>query len=258
MKRVLLSFDKNKCPYNCLYCFNNWNVPNDNYDQIPLIDFKEDIVTYPFCNNDIGAVNNIEFLGNYLENCIISQSKFVIISIATKTNLSDELLNVISLLNQKYSNKAIIVISVSISCKSMIKDIEPNAATYEDRLLLLNKCNSIGIPSSVLIKPILPFINIGEYNQIIDDVAIYVKSVVFGDLYVNSDNNYFYNKYINNIFKIKTRIVSWLKRKPSWPVIESIDTVNQLKEYTRTKNIQCFNNDVDNVIFLRDYFLSTT
>lgn len=238
MKRVFLSFNEYKCTNQCRYCFDNWDIEKNNFDI--LEDYHEDVVIYPYCNNDI--IDSSETL-TYLKECISIQSgDRVIISISTKNDLSSNFLEQIKGIN----NKGFVKISVSLTNKNMIDKIENKAASYSTRLDLLKKLKALGIPTSVILKPILPFISLEEYYEIIEDVKDFVENFVLGDLYVK-ENDDFYKSYIHDKYNINKRNVSWLKNEPSWLIVESLEKRTKIQEYLKEKGIEFYLSDIDHI-----------
>ncbi len=237
-----------KCSNECLYCFSNWDLNNKMFDE--LHDYNNPVIIYPSCNNEI--YDTKDFI-EYIEKCIEIQSHYCILSFSTKTIIKSSTLQKIKQINDYYLSKrrGFIKISVSITNKSMISEIEPNAAEYNDRLKLLKLLRELNIPTSVIIKPILPFIDVSEYKVIVQECSIYTRYFVTGDLYINTGDP-FYIKYIKDKYKLNQRRVSWLKDEPLWHVVECENIRNYIQEYIRNKNLFVFESDRD---FLQYYKL---
>ena len=168
-------------------------------------------------------------------------------SFSTKRMLDDADLLYIKSLNDKMSvsKKGQIKLSISITTKTMVDQIEPNAASYYDRLALAKKIVELGIPSSVMLKPVLPFVPIDEFREIVDDFcAIGINSFITGDLYVEPDS-VFFRKYIENSpWTIKRKKVSWLKSKPTWTSVDSsVDLITEIKQYIREIGAHHYDSD---------------
>jgi DNA repair photolyase len=243
LNRIFLNYTKKGiCDNKCLYCFSQWNIDSSNYSD--LIDYKNNIVIYPLCNNDITAVDNIEVIKGYIEKCLSMQSKFSVISLSTKTNLPLSFIQWAADINKKQRDKGCIKISVSFSCKTRIGEIEPNAASYDERLLLIKAIREHQVPSSVIIKPLLPFIDITEYHAIIDDVSFYTDAIILGGLYVNPETP-FYKTYIEDKYTVSKKKVLWLKKTPLWLVTESAGLIEKVMIYCGRKGISCYESDID-------------
>lgn len=196
---MFFNFQKEECKNQCQYCFSRWRIDSVNYSF--LTDFQQNVVIYPLCDNDITDFDRVM---KYLEECILAQTGFTILSISTKTRLSNLFLEKIKNFNKKYEKKGFIKLSVSFSCKSLISNIEPDASSYEERLQMLKHLKSLEIPTSAIFKPILPFIEIEEYISMIKDMKEYVNVFILGDLYVNKEDD-FYKRYIKDNYNLGKR-----------------------------------------------------
>ena len=206
------------CHAGCQYCFARWN---DIYDGQPLFEnviFDNDsIILYPCCDGEFFEQNNII---NKIKDLTNNLQK-VYISVSTKRNLSSEETKCLISLNKwlRNSGKGFVKVSVSVSTKTMLSEIEPNAATYSDRLLIANRLKEAGIYVSLNIKPILPFIADKEYFEILNDFSPYIQDVMLGGLYVNPSSS-FYKEYIQDKYSCTKRKVHWLDNCPEWYYVE--------------------------------------
>jgi DNA repair photolyase len=243
LNRIFLNYtEKGICDNKCLYCFSQWDIDSSNYSD--LIDYKNNVVLYPLCNNDITGTDNIEAIKEYIEKCLSMQSKFSVISLSTKTYLPVSFLQWAEDINKRYKSKGCIKISISFSCKTKIEELEPNAASYDKRLMLIKNIKEHNIPSAVIIKPLLPFIDITEYHAVIDDVRVYTDAIILGGLYVNPDTS-FYNVYIKDKYTVSKKKVLWLKNTPLWLVTESAGLIEKARVYCEQKKISCYDSDID-------------
>jgi DNA repair photolyase len=248
IKRVFLNFSNKKmCENGCLYCFADWPLDDSNYDL--LRNEGNDVIIYPLCNDDLTPSDDIAKTEKYLERCLSLQSGFSRISISTKTNVSPQFLEWIAVANRRFANKGLIKLSVSFSCRGAIPEIEPKAASYNDRLSLLKNIKNQGIPTSVILKPVLPFVETAEYVDIINDASPYTDAVVLGGLYVNQDTP-FYHDYIAAKYNLEKRSVLWLKNKPLWLVVESAEKIEQIKDCCAKKGIRCYMSDAEHLATL--------
>jgi DNA repair photolyase len=244
MKRKILNYRNAKCGNNCLYCFAHWPIDDTNFDK--LCDFNEDVIIYPFCNDDIINSDSTDSIIQYLEKCLVIQSKKAIISISTKSNVPEILLREIRQINEKHEGHGFIKLSVSFSCKKESNIIEPDALSYKNRLELLKSIVGHNIPTSVILKPVLPFVELTEYYEIVKDVGIYTNAIVTGSLYVN-DGTSFYRDYIEDRYRIVNKQVKWLKNIPVWKIIESDEKLSKLQDYIKQNNIKCFESDAEHL-----------
>jgi DNA repair photolyase len=244
MKRAFLSYTRGKCKNECLYCFGRWNIEHANFDC--LTDFNENIIIYPLCDNDISDLEDSGAILDYLEKCLSIQSKYSIISVSTKTDLPLSFIEQVRNINRLYVNRGFIKLSVSFSSKNYISVLEPGSASYRERISLLKNISEYSIPTSVILKPILPFVDIREYFELVSDINKYTNAVILGDLYVDSHDK-FYKEYIQNKYTVTERKVSWLKNLPVWSVVESTEIIGALKNYISSIGIKHYDSDSEHL-----------
>ena len=182
-------------------------------------------------------------------------TKNIIVSISSKFSIEDRHLNILQELNEKLrsSGRGFLKLSMSFSCSDSIEDIEPNTATFAERVETAKRIIAKGIPYLTVIKPILPFISIDEYKQIIDNTVVISPYYVLGDLYVNEESS-FYKEYIEGKFTINYRDVSWNNGNGIWEVIESIDLKRQIREYISESGGVALDSDMEAVELLFESF----
>jgi DNA repair photolyase len=201
------------------------------------------------CDNDIAFSGNPGGIIHYLEKCLSIQGKYSIISVSTKSNLPLSFIKQIGRINDRYKNRGFIKLSLSFSCKDGIGTLEPGAALYEDRISLLKKISECNIPTSVILKPVLPFVDIKDYHDIINDASMYTDAVVLGGLYVN-EHDIFYRKYIEGKYSIAKKNVLWLKEKPVWCVVELLDRIGGIKEYIVAQGMKYYDSDSEHLSYI--------
>lgn len=228
------------CSGNCKYCFAKWkpeyNKPNSfSIDDINTI--QENVIIYPTCESDFFDQPQ-SWVENILEQFLF-EKKTIIISISTKTNVPfQKLLLIKDLISQGLRIK----ISISFTTKYSISEIEPNTTSYIERINTLTKISEYGIPTSINLKPLLPFISFNEYCEIIDDTFQYAQIYMIGDLYVNKKDAFF-KQYIEGKYCTKLRPVNWVSGMPSWHVVEDKIKNAQIEEYIENKGGHCFISD---------------
>lgn len=229
------------CSGGCKYCFAKWN---DIYVGQPsletaIIDDNFTIL-YPCCDGEF--FDQHEIISAVKE--VSNTAKKVYISVSTKRKLQRSELNNILSLNQwlTETGKGFVKFSVSISTKSKLNEIEPSTMTYNERLLLAEKLKLSEIWSSLTLKPILPFITVQEYIEIIRDFKPYVNDIAIGGLYVNPTSA-FYKDYIQNIYVCDKRQVCWLNDRPEWFYIEDTEKMEQIKLFASQHNMHVHDSD---------------
>ena len=228
------------CSFNCKYCFAKWH---DIYPKQPLLNSIKDgdcIILYPCCDGEFFDQRNIIFDVKNL----LKTTNQVYVSISTKRDLSlSEFQNVVDLNDWLIkNNKGFVKFSVSVSTKSRICEIEPGTTSYENRLSLVNQFNVAGIHTSLTLKPVLPFIAIQEYFEIINDFSHYINKVNMGGLYVNP-SSLFFKQYIENNYSCIKRSVSWIPTHPKWFYIEDADKMFKIKKHASQRNVYVYDSD---------------
>lgn len=227
------------CRNGCLYCFSKF-VSKNNYEEFnensPLIANK---TIYPICDSEIGY-QGPEFL-DYVLKTIEKLDGDKIVSISTKSNWSDDALTKLKTFNDNNVGKKIVKLSVSFSRKQGLNIFEPNALPYSDRIELLKRLNEFSIPTSVLIKPILPFVEFEEYKSLIDDCIGLCKAFVVGPLYVDKKTK-FYKDYIHDRYTLERVYCEWLK---SFEYRVDSENYIKIKDYVGSINGICYDSDKD-------------
>lgn len=240
MERTLYS-TRSKCSGGCKYCFAQWGGPAPEF---PLIDAEFTIhrtkkhIVYPCCDGDF--VSN-SALFESLEK--LAERPNLIVSVSTKQLLPDETLSFLKSVHEKLrKNAGFLKLGVSITTKSMTAEIEPDTAPYQDRLKMLESIVSMEIPSAVILKPILPFIPIEEYQSVIDDTA-FVGRYLTGSLYVHPDTGFF-KQYIAGNYATEVKVVNWVSGECRWMSVLQEERIEEIRRYIEAKGLEEFPSDV--------------
>lgn len=236
MQRILLSSQK-VCTFKCAYCFTRRN--DYRYRSLfPVGKAKHTAdILYPLCDVEMNLKENVELL-----NELCKEGK--IISISTKSIISAQELEELVLINNFLRKRgAFLKIGIPITSKSKLSEIERGAAEYQERMNNLQKLRMAGIPSSLVIKPVLPFVPISEYEEIIDAAIGYTQHFLLGGLYVDK-KSVFYQQYLTPYETVR-RKVSWLEERPKWDYIEFEETMSSLKSHILIRGGMWFENDAD-------------
>jgi DNA repair photolyase len=234
-----------KCNLGCLYCF----ADIEGFRKLDVVNFKgknsesdDVLIYYPSCDTEFNWSDNFD---KFINKLVDSNTKSII-SISTKGKLRKSIIEKIKKANDILikQNIGFIKFSVSITNKSMISVIEPHASSYQERLDLLNYLNDQEIPSSVILKPILPFIETKEYIEIINDTIPFTANYLLGGLYVSKES-VIYNDFIKDKYETTERKADWLSYKPMWTYIDSTNKMNILQEYINNNNKNSFFSDLE-------------
>ncbi len=234
------------CGANCSYCFAKWQNAKSKHPTFAvetLIKSDDDsVIIYPCCDSE------------FFEQCISLKdilklkNRSIYVSISTKQLINTNQLEYLKVLDNelKRQNRGFVKLSVSFSNKYSIDKLEKGTATYSQRVSLLEQVQNMGIYTGAIIKPILPFITLTEYKEIIDDLA-FIKKFLLGDLYVDI-NSRFYKDYIEGKYDLSIRKVAWLNKPECWNVIEDVEKKRKLYDYIEKKCCEYFESDNDLIL----------
>ena len=231
------------CHAGCKYCFAYWK---DIYKSQPSIEaampHNDSTIIYPCCDGELFEQNDI--IDNIKS--VAHKVKNLYVSVSTKRIITCEEIGRLISLNEwlKEKERGFVKFSVSVTTKSRIDEIEPRAASYNERLLIVEKLKNANILTSLNIKPILPFVSELEYFEILNDFSKYTNHVMLGGLYVNPSSP-FYNTYIDGVFDCVIRKVGWLDNCPEWYYIEDECKTKKIIEHALKLNMQVYKSDVD-------------
>lgn len=245
MNRILFSGMK-KCKNGCKYCFSNWS---EYKKQTPLFESEmlENIdVIYPTCDSEI--LDEVEYLKVIKK--IFEINPNIIISISTKSLVSEKFVEKINIINSDNDRKGFVKLSVSFTNKYNIKSLEPKAANYDERLKNLAVFKSYKIPLSVNIKPILPFVENSEYYEIINDTMQYTDLYLLGSLYVSKNTNFFKN-YISEVYNTEKKVVKWLYYEPLWEVVQSKEKIGIIRHHIQYIGKKALDSDLEVIACLK-------
>ena len=226
-----------RCSNGCGYWFSNWeNHTGFSLSFSPLNGVGWRVV-YPVCDSEAN-IQGLEFWDD-MERCLRENPK-CILSLSTKNMWSDEMLDKLRRMGEKFGRERI-KLSVSFSCKAQIGEIEPRALPYDLRIYLLRKVAERGILHSVMMKPLLPFVPLEEYMEIVDDTCPFCADYVSGDLYLDR-STLFYQRYIKDKFDTGIRYCNWMQREVYYVKHpQEMDIVH----YIRSRRLYWYASDVE-------------
>lgn len=243
MRRVLLTISGKKCPYKCRYCFANFKQYEKGFtlhDVERNRDVLRDVeIIYPACDielfaggDPVGTLERAAALG-----CSIS--------VSTKAPLSHELVEGLAEISYALAERGhVLKIGVAFSTKYNIPQLEAGTADYEARLDNLDLLNKFGIPTCVVLKPVVVEIPITEYCEIIQDVSHHGVAVLVGEEYIDVSALRTLGRK-RPFVKLDTRDVNWLQTKPRWPISKAENHIHQIKSFAESKGLKCFDSDLE-------------
>lgn len=240
MNRQLFSGEK-ACLSNCAYCFAKWS----DYKKQPNMETCQigpgKTIIYPCCDSDINE--NLEIIHRLWK--IAESGSEIYVSISTKRAIPNKRLEQYGKLNRylQENKKGFVKISVSITTKYRIEDIEPGTDNYEKRKALFGQLQQQGFFTSLVFKPVLPFIADEEYAEIVADFPT-CEYFLLGGLYVDPGTD-FYQAYIKGRYDVEKKKVSWLKEIPCWGYVSQDEKLSRIREYITAQGKKAFYSDMD-------------
>ncbi len=193
-KERVLTYSRLVCPLDCTYCFVNEmtqeqeksvsyltteqiNLLRNLPEHIRLIMLGCDTEFFQNKKDALSVLNALKNLGKD-------------ISVITKLPLSGEYIKEISLIAKEVEEHGnIFSFSISLPCVSekSIQKYEPKVPNPERRIETLQKVFNNGIPTMVAIRPLLPDLEDGEIEDIIDATKDFAIGYYSGPLYLKQD-----------------------------------------------------------------------
>lgn len=237
------------CKNNCIYCFSKTKIYQKNKNFYDLKLDKKEYIIYPFCDDEIIIDTNFE---KKLKE-IINDSNYIILSFSTKNIINEKLIKKILDIDKllKSKNKWFLKISITITTKSKIDEIEKWTCSFDNRLENLEILNKNQILNSVIIKPILPFLDISEYIEIVSETSKFTKNFMLWWLYFTKEM-WIFDKYIKNNFSYKEKQLNWLEIKQKYYSIEQREKKKKLEECIRNIWGNYFDSDVDFLLEIKN------
>lgn len=120
---------------------------------------------------------------------------------------------------------------VSLSCWDSASIVEPHTPSSQERILTVANLVSIGVPTFITLRPVLPHIPDSEYERIaVEGVLAGCEGFVIGPLY--SDKQGRFVRFIppETLAKTpkQTSMVSWSAHAPTWARYEDTDRLQRL------------------------------
>jgi uncharacterized Fe-S cluster-containing radical SAM superfamily protein len=240
------------CRYGCLYCFAKFDhAPNHSLPKFSDDHKGQDGILYPTCD--------AEFFGDRravseLKNLVESTQHSIRVSISVKSPISTNQARFLRSLNDSLvsTGRGLIKCSISLSTKHQIDKYEPQTPNYLRRLRALRTLAEEQVPTSVNLKPILPFVTEEEYREIVSDTAPYTAAYLVGGLYIDSTSEFGSKIKSQYSSLITVRPVDWLPHRPIWEYCEDPAQLEAVRQSIGAKGGQAFDSDLD----VMDYLLS--
>jgi DNA repair photolyase len=137
---------------------------------------------------------------------------------------------------------------VSLSCWDSASIVEPHTPSSQERIFTVANLTSIGVPTFITIRPVLPHIPDSEYERIaVEGIKAGSEGFVIGPLY--SDKRGRFVRFIppETLARTpsRTSTVSWSAHSPTWTRYEDTDRLQQLLLMIEQKGGRTFLSSAD-------------
>jgi hypothetical protein len=251
LERTLFSSAR-RCRFGCSYCFAKFDRFDDH--QLPRFSdshAEEDDIIYPTCDGEFFSDRKAV---SELENLVNSTRSSIRISISVKSPVAAKQARFLRSLNDRLTDtgRGLIKCSISLSTKHQIDEYEPRTPSYAHRLRALRTLAEERVPTSVNLKPILPFVSEAEYREIIEDTRPHTTVYLVGGLYIDSRSEF--GSMIKSRYSsfVTIRSVDWLPNRPSWEYCEDQAQLESVRQSIVANGGQAFDGD----LLVMDYLLS--
>lgn len=215
MRRLLLTVGRKQCPFGCAYCFTDFSqyerpLTVEDVEREPRHLHGVDVL-YPACDVDLFALKSWPQI---LERAVALGPS---ISLSTKAELDHtavaRLRKAVDLMS---SRGRLLKVGVSISTQSRCEELEPHAPAYIQRLQTLNRLSSAGIPTALVLRPLLVDISPSEYESIIEDAAPSISHVLTGPEHLDDNPTHSRHSAQAPHPPPEKRAVHWAVNAPLW------------------------------------------
>ncbi len=153
----------------------------------------------------------------------------------------------------KVSNNTLSAL-VSLSCWDSASRIEPHTPTPDERIVTIKSLRSIGVPTCIAVRPILPNIQDTEYEKLVDEgLSGGCEGFILGPFYVDEQEKFarFLPSKVLKSVPSANSIVSWSAHSPLWTRYEDKDRLKRIAAMIKEKGGRVFTSSVDAIQFFR-------
>lgn len=247
--RLLGTAGHKGCRFGCLYCFTR----EADYQRCPRLDIlrTRDLVSASLSSQVVQPACDTEFLRltnwrDYLDE-LVSAGK--IISFATKVDISGDDLQSLSEVNKiLMASGKVLHMGVTIVRLTDWKDIEPRAPSPFARIASLRQLWEAGIPTTVLMRPMIPMVTFGEIDELVDRTYRFCYGYLSGPLYLTQVmEEYMHSK--KQRFTVSERVATWQKGQPRLRTVECDELEQHLRQAAESKGRKLFDNNVEAAVY---------
>jgi len=237
------------CRFGCLYCFTR----EADYKRCPRLDIlrTRDMVSaslssqvvQPACDTELLHLTNWR---DYLDE-LVSAGK--IISFATKVDISSDDLQSLSEVNKiLMASGKVLHMGVTIVRLRDWEDIEPRAPSPFARIASLRRLWETGIPTTVLMRPMIPMVTFGEIDELVDRTYRFCYGYLSGPLYLTQMmEEYMHSK--KQRFTVSEKAATWQKGQPYLRIVECDELEKHLRHAAESKGRKLFDNNVEAALY---------
>ena len=243
LDRLLGTAGTKGCEFGCIYCF----TFDPKYERYPLLDCERprDLIAetnkveivQPVCDTELFLLDKWE---EYLDK-IASTGK--VISFATKAILESPEIDYLKKMNDLLMSKgAVLHVCITIVRLHDWQELEPNAPSPKERIKVLRKLWEAGIGTCVAIRPMMPFLDEHELEEIVSRTYRFCYGYLSGPLYLTEK----FKKYLTDkdvTFETERRKASWQQNEPKLEVVHSSFLEERLAEFSKKYGREYFENN---------------
>jgi hypothetical protein len=211
----MLTVGRKRCPFRCSYCFADFSQ----YERpVTLDDVESDRrllaavdVVYPACDVDLFA------LARWRDHLQRTARLGTSISISTKAQLDRGAVAVIAAVARELAARGqVLKVAISVSTRSRAAEYEPRAPSYQDRMATLRRLADGGVPTALVLRPLLAEIPAHEYATIVRDTPRGIRYVLTGPEHLDADPGHARRAIGTGLGAPRSGPVAWARDSPTW------------------------------------------
>lgn len=173
------------------------------------------------------------------------------ISFSTKALVEKEILTELKGIKDVLSSSGnSFVAFISLSCWNSAYIVEPHTPTPYERMVSVTNLKSIGIPTFIALRPILPNIPNSEYETLLEEgIKAGCDGFILGPLYADDKGQFvrFIRPEILERIPGRKVLVKWSAHEPEWIRYEDEARLSEIETMVEKKRGRVFLSSVDAV-----------